>query len=153
MVNLGRLAGVETDEERQLAVAMRVGVMFLVVLYFSVDELRYSIWGATGQATVAADGGLTGITTDDSPMAYQLMDKDQNRYKGIVPKRHYDLIDNGKLMIDYIPGKTHKSRIAGDRNWFALGMLLLAFIVAAAMIYPLFKEASDYAHGRSGKKR
>ena len=52
MVNVRRLLGMETDEERHMAIVIRVVLFFLFPLYLAADEIRYSIWSKTAEASV-----------------------------------------------------------------------------------------------------
>jgi hypothetical protein len=117
------------------------GVAFLVSACFSVGEARYWAFGRMTQASVIRVNSPD--ETDDAfIIRYWFTDVKTGGYR---EERDAVSSDWGAppnvVTVEYVPGRTGVSRVAGNHNWWALGFFALTSLGLAGGLAHLYRDA------------
>ena len=139
-MNIRRLLGLETDEERAVSQWAFVGVIFLWATWGTVTEIRFLLSGQPARAYVSPDTNAFGERVGKLRFRYQQADSDHS-YAGHVPFSFEDTIreNDQSIAISYIPGGM--ARVAGEHEWIAIFVFLLSGGVMFMYLLPIIEEA------------
>jgi hypothetical protein len=118
-----------------------VAVAFLISACFVLGDVRYWAFGRTAQASVIR-ANAPDETDDAFIIRYWFTDAKTGGYReevDAVPSwwgPPPDVMD-----VEYVPGRTGVSRVAGHHNWVALGFFALTSLGLLAGVAYLYRDA------------
>jgi hypothetical protein len=122
---------------------------FLYSAYLAAGELNYALWGKAAQARLlgvsqARDIGVSGRSSAAVAYEYSFYDE------GLGQRTETDLAPpdwtgpRGEMIaVQYIPGSTNKSRLAGHRETWAVVFFFGLLAVLVAFVWRLIREANE----------
>jgi hypothetical protein len=117
------------------------GVAFLISTGFALGEARYWAFGHTAQASVIR-ASSPDETDDAFLIRYGFTDAKTQNYReevDAVPSRWGPPPD--VMAVEYIPGRTGVSRVAGNHRWVALGFFALTSLGLLGGLAWLYRDA------------
>jgi hypothetical protein len=133
------------QETRQFKRLLRVGVLFLVSIFFVWREFKYAVWGEVVDAHVVEvrqlNSGARVVRYDFKDRAGNVV-RDSDTVSGdyaIHPGDH-------GARVQYLPGgEDEPSRIEGHRNVRSLVIFFAALLLLAVFLWPIVREAREHA--------
>jgi hypothetical protein len=121
--------------------------------YFAFREIRFSIFGATAEATITNvkeydDVGRRGRKNPKLAVYYTYTDKDGQTHqeRDAVP---LDWPDFGPIVnVEYLPGVEDSSRLEGHSSKVSLWMFLACCVGVGFVGYKLHRAVTDPPSGR-----
>lgn len=140
------------DEQKKLVRLLKVLIFFLIFFCFTVSDLNY-LFRAESTDTAVIDVS-EGRSADTVTIEFTYQDPDG------TPRRARDSVGvsltgeiGQTIPIEFFPGDEDSAEYARPRYW-SLVILLAGLAVVGVMLWPVFREARDTAHGvRPGRGR
>lgn len=135
--------------------AIFFGLLFLVSVYYSWQELVYLVRGRTAEATV----------TENYPMPSGRFGQNRSRVLDYhfrdtegLPRKGADTIGMdepipGMVTVQYTPGEKGRSRIHGHVRWWALAIFGIAVAGLAFALYQLNRHMDEVMAPKSKKRK
>jgi hypothetical protein len=152
------------DPDSELARAkwlLAAGAMFLVSCFVCYSEMTYLFRGQQTQATVTqiyevARRGRFGISHGTSlSVEYTFTEPDgTRRMDSDTVSSDWEVPPNRTVAVQYTPGPSGRSRLAGHVNWFGIGFFVVSLGVLGFFGYRLWREASQATkRGKATRRR
>ncbi|MBC8289234.1 MAG: hypothetical protein H8E37_02855 [Planctomycetes bacterium] len=135
----------QDEENRKLKRLAKTVVFFLVVSIFTLRDLNYYFLGESAEATVTnvreSSGG------EKLTIEFEYIEEDGNRMLG-RDEVHFSMVEGFEetVPVEYFSGDEKSAEIARPR-YRSLLLLLLGFAVLGYSLWPIFKDAREYAKG------
>ena len=135
----------QDDELRKMKRLAKTVIFFLVVSSFTLRDLNYYFRGESAEATVTnirETSGSEKITID-----FEYIEENGNRMLG-RDEVHFSKLEGFEetIPVEYFPGDEKSAEIARPRC-YSLLFLLVGFAVLGWSLWPVFKDAREYAKG------
>ncbi|MDB5338083.1 MAG: hypothetical protein JWN70_3702 [Planctomycetaceae bacterium] len=148
------------DQDEELAKfkwILVVGIALIMTGCYSLNELRYAVWGKSVEAKVTGakevtNRGRRGRTSTALRIDYQFSEAGgASRTEHDEVSTDWPLSSDGKVTVQYIPGAESSSRLLGHSNMFSVYLFLGCIACMAIAVYKVSLYVND--DGRSSKKR
>lgn len=144
---------IEMDEEvKKFKWILLCGIGFLVSGCSALEEVRYSIWGETAEATITRTYETS--LHDDLVVEYQFVEAD-----GASRSEHDKIADDSllpesdRVPVEYFPGVKDSSRLAANRSMMRVYLFGGCIVLFGAAIYRLHDEANTPGYGSRRRRR
>ena len=144
---------------RWMIVGLVLAVAFLASACASLEELTYLVAGQTAEADVTevaestTRGRRTGTVVDRSLIVSYTFTEPDGTWRHATSKVDGDwpLPADGKVLVQYTPSEQGKSRLAGQTNWFALGLFGFLLVVAVGFGFFLLRMSRTTNQDAEGR--
>ncbi len=148
------------DQDEELAKfkwILIVGIALIMTGCYSLNELRYAVWGKSVEAKLTGAKEVTkqgrrGRTSTVLRVEYQFSEAGgASRSENDEVSTDWTLPSNGSVPVQYIPSVEHASRLQGHSNMLAVYLFLACIVGAVYAIYKVSLYVND--DGSSSKKK
>lgn len=148
----------EQEELAKLKWILIAGIIFLISAYYSYQELKYAVWGATAEANVTrtfntAESSRRGRRKNLLAVEYTFTDRDgkQHSERDDIPRN--SPTPGPKVNVEYLPGVEDSSRIEGYSSKVAVWIFLGCCILLVFAGFKLYQMASEAVDGKPRRRR
>ncbi len=135
-------------------------VVFLISGCISFFEFQYFAFGQTATGDITSTQTLEGrrrrgwSRTKKLQVNFNYTEADGSQRKGVdTVDLDWPVPANRKVSIQYMPGPYGQSRIAGQVNWFILGLFAASLGAIVVFGYRFVREAKDELRESKRKKK
>lgn len=128
------------------------GCAFLSSAFYFYQELKFTVWGATAEATVTRTFETKERRRQLLAVEYKFRDEDGKRYseRDDVPIDWPVPVD--VVTVEYLPGVDDSSRLEGHSSSAAVWIFLACTAWLAFSGYKIYKDASEAVHGKKRRR-
>jgi hypothetical protein len=140
------------DELAKFKRILLAGVVFLISAYYSYQEIKFAIWGATAEATVTRTFETKVKRRQLLAVEYKFSDEDGKRYSERDDVPIDWPVPASVVTVQYLPGVDDSSRLEGHSSSAAVWIFLACSAWLAFSGYKIYKEASEAVHGTKRRR-
>jgi hypothetical protein len=131
------------DETRRFKIMVFVGLLFVLSAYSSCQEIKYSIWGKTAEATISSTQRMRMRRTRTVLVVrYEFTEESgAQRTDSMAQPLDWQPPADGKLSIDYLAGAKGESRLHGEWNFIAVSFFLVMLGTMVFFVVKTFRSA------------